>query len=85
MTVKTADGRDWQIMVIDTFTVDEYPDKNYIVYTFGEQGSPDTIKSYISVLNENDNYFSLNSMSEEEQTIVNEAYKNMLLESGEIE
>jgi len=69
-------------MVIDTFTVDEYPDKNYIVYTFGEQGSPGNIKSYISVLNETDNYFLLNPMNKEEQMIVSEAYKNLLLESG---
>ncbi len=84
LTVKTADGKDWQILVLDTFTVDEYPNKNYIVYTFGEQESPETIKSYISVLNESDSYFTLEAMAdEEEKDIVREAYQNMLLESGE--
>ena len=85
MVVKTADGRDWQIMVIDTFSVDEFPNKNYIVYTFGEQENPGTIKSYISVLNETDNYFALEAIADEnEKTIIKEAYQNMILESGEL-
>lgn len=84
LTVRTADGKDWQLLVLDTFTVEEYPDKNYIAYTFGEQESSETIKSYISILNETDNYFTLESIpNEEEKEIVSEAYKNMLLESGE--
>ncbi len=84
ITVRTADGRDWQILVLDTFSVDEYPNKNYIAYTFGEEESPETIKSYISVLNENDAYFTLEAMADEEEIeTVREAYQNMLLESGE--
>ena len=84
LTVRTADGKDWHIQVIDTFSVDEYPNKNYIVYTFGEEDGPDMIKSYISVLNETDAYFTLEAMADkEEQEIVREAYQNMILESGE--
>ncbi len=83
LTVRTADGKDWHILVIDTFSVDEFPNKNYIVYTFGEEASPDEYKSYISILNETDAYFTLEAMgSQEEQAIVKEAYQNMLLESG---
>ena len=83
LTVKTADGRDWQILVLDTFTVDEYPNKNYIAYTFGEQESAETIKSYISVLNETENYFSLDSITDqEEMSIVKEAYENLIMENN---
>ena len=85
LTVKTADGKEWQIMVLDTFSVDEYPHRNYIIYTLGEQENPNNIKSYISVLNETDNYFSLVSISnEDEREIVKEAYKNMIIENGEL-
>ena len=81
LIVKTADGRDWRIFVLDTFTVDAYPNKEYVSYTFGEFENNDDIKSYISVLNETENYFSLESMeNEEEKKIVEEAYKDMLFE-----
>ena len=84
LIVKTADGRDWQIFVLDTFKVDEYPNKEYVAYTFGEFENNDNIKSYISVLNETENYFSLESMADEDEVkIVEEAYKNLLLEGVE--
>ncbi len=84
LIVKTADGRDWQIFVLDTFQVDEYPNKEYVAYTFGEFENNDNIKSYISILNETENYFSLESMTDEDEVkIVEEAYKNLLLEGVE--
>lgn len=86
LTVKSADGRDWQILVLDTFKVYDYPEKEYVAYTFGEEAGPDTMKSYISVLNETPEYFSLDAMTDsEENMIVKEAYLNMLLESGDLQ
>ena len=86
LSVKTTDGQVWQIMILDTFMVEDYPNKNYIVYTFGEQENPETVKSYISILDETENYFALEGIAnEEEKEIVKEAYQNMLLESGELE
>ena len=83
LNVKTADGKDWQIYVLDFFKVDEYPDKEYVAYTFGEPEAYDTTKSYISVLCENDNYFTLEAMSSfKESEDVKKAYENMLLEGG---
>lgn len=85
LIVKTADGKEWQIMVLDTFSVDLYPKKEYIAYTFGEEVDNDNIKSYISILNENDDYFTLEEITNsDEQNIVKEAYTNMILESSEV-
>jgi len=81
LIAKTADGRDWPIYVLDIFQVDYYPNKEYIAYTFGENVDENSIKSYISILNENENYISLDSITNnDELKIVEEAYQNMLLE-----
>ena len=85
LTVKDMNGQDWQILVLDTFEIEEYPGRNYISYTFGEQSGSDAIKSYISIIKEDNETYSLEELvDEEEKEIVRQAYKNMLLESGEL-
>ena len=84
LTVKTIDGKDWHIYVLDVFKVDAFPEKEYIAYTFGEYENGDDVRSYISVLNDGEKFFCLEQFDdEEEENIVRTAYQNKVLESGE--
>ena len=84
LSVQTSDGKEYQIFVLDTFTVDDYPGKDYISYTVYEPINEYLIKSYISILNDNGDHYSLSPMVDDQEIkIVTSAYQNMVLESCE--
>ncbi len=67
LIVSGENGIKYTIKVIDIFTVDEYPDKEYIVYTFEEPVDAEQIKAYISILKETETDFSLLGISDKDE------------------
>ena len=58
LTITTENGEKVTISVIDIFTLDEYPDKEYIAYTKNEVINNE-VKVYISILDEHEDSFNL--------------------------
>lgn len=84
LTVTTQDGQVVEISVIDVFTVDDFPSKEYIAYTFGENNNNEMIKSYISILIENDDSFRIEAITDKKEwEIVQESFKNLLADNNE--
>lgn len=67
LVVSGENGYKYTIKVIDIFTVDRYPNKEYIAYTFEEPVDADNIKAYISILVETETSFSLLGISDKEE------------------
>ena len=67
LIVSGENGIKYTIKVIDIFTVDEYPDKEYIAYTFEEPVDAEQIKAYISILKETETDFSLLGISDKDE------------------
>lgn len=75
--VTTEDGQKYKAEVIDIFNVDEYPDKDYIMYSFGENVGEDQERVYVSIIEDNDDECRLQGISDpREWSIVQEAIKN---------
>ena len=86
LVVKNSNGEDVSIYVLNTFTVDEYPGKNYIVYTFGDNTEDGGIISYMAVINDKDTVCTIDNIEDKDElNIVEEAYENMLFKSKEEE
>ena len=67
LIVSGENGIKYSIKVIDIFTVNEYPDKEYIAYTFEEPIDDNNIKAYISILKETETDFSLLGISDKKE------------------
>lgn len=79
LIVTGENGVQYNIRVIDIFTVDEFPEKEYIVYTFEETIDEQHIRAYISILNETETHFSLLGISnKEEWAIVQEKFNQSI-------
>ena len=82
LIVSGENGLKYSIKVIDIFTVDEYPNKEYIAYTFEEPIDEENIKAYISILKENETDFSLYGISDKEEwNVVKSAFYTMIEEN----
>lgn len=72
-------GEKFEAEVLEIFEVKEYPGKEYILYSFGEQVDEENEKVYVSILNENEDEYVLSYIEdEEEQRIVNEAVDELV-------
>ena len=81
LIVSGENGVKYAIKVIDIFTVDEYPDKEYIAYTFEEPEDAEYVKAYISILNETDTDFSLLGISDKNEfDIVKNSFNKLISE-----
>lgn len=83
LVVSGENGVEYTIKVIDIFYLDEYPDKEYIAYTFEEPIDEGHVKGYISILKESDTDFSLIGISDDKewelvQKKFNEITKNIV-------
>ena len=71
-------GIDYIVEVIDVFEVSNYPGKEYILYTRGNEADNENIEAFVSILKQdNDNYYLLNIEDEEEWKIVSKAIEEM--------
>ena len=79
LIVSGENGIKYSIKVIDIFTVDEYPEKEYIAYTFDEPNDAENIKAYISILKETETDFSLLGISDKEEwEIVHKSFNELI-------
>lgn len=79
LVVSGENGVKYSIKVIDIFTVKEFPNKEYIAYTFEEKVDSDHIKAYISILSETETSFTLIGISDKsEWEIVEKAFNESL-------
>lgn len=80
INVMDSNGDLFEVEVLDIFNVEGY-DKDYIMYTRNEAVDDNNIKTYVSILKEeNDNYTLLNIEDDNEWSIVQQAIQ----EAGEI-
>ena len=80
INVMDSNGDLFEVEVLDIFNVEGY-DKDYIMYTRNEEVDDNNIKTYVSILmEENDNYTLMNIDDDEEWNIVQQA----IMEEGEI-
>ena len=82
LNVLNSNGESIEINVLDTFTVDEYPNRQYIAYTLDEKTDDGYIKVYMSILSGNETAYRLDRITDKEELeIVEEAFENMVAES----
>lgn len=67
ITVTTPDNRQLEVEVLDIFNVVGYEGKDYILYTLGEEVDTDHERAYVSILEEDDNNFSLTEIKDTEE------------------
>ncbi|MBQ4634569.1 MAG: DUF1292 domain-containing protein [Bacilli bacterium] len=80
LVVSGENGVEYTIKVINIFNVDEFPNKEYIAYTFEEQVDSDHIKAYISILSETETTFTLMGISDKnEWELVEKSFKEHLM------
>ena len=79
------DGRKVKIEVINIFSLEKYPDKDYIMYSMGEIVEGDNEKFYISILRGEDTAFYLDNIKDDvEWQDVQNAIKNFEQENGDV-
>ena len=72
-------GEKFQAEVIEIFEVEEYPGKEYILYSFGEQVDDENEKVYVSILNEKEDEYVLSYIEDDaEYDAVCEAFDEFL-------
>lgn len=66
LTVLDENNQETTIEVLDIFSIDKYPGKEYILYTKGEEEG-DFIKTYISILQETETTADLVAIEDENE------------------
>ena len=66
LNVIDENGEEVEIFIIDIFSLDEYPGKEYILYTKGEEEG-EYVKSYVSILNETEDSADIIAIEDEEE------------------
>ena len=81
--VTTENGQEIDAEVLDVFNVEGY-DKDYCLYTFGEEIDDENEKVYVSILVENEDGFDFVAITDEDEwNTVQEAINESIEESGE--
>ena len=75
LTVTYENNIPFTIEVLDIFKLDQYPDKEYIFYTKNEEEG-EYIKTYVSVLNEQEETASLDAIEDEAEFNLVQQYIN---------
>lgn len=77
--IRTADGRVWNILIYDYFTVEMYPNRQYVAYTFGEsnEGYPKAYISVVTMVGDGDSFNFEPITDQTENNIVREAFINL--------
>lgn len=83
LNVTDENNQPVQIEVLDIFTVDQYPGKEYILYTKNETEG-EYIKTYVSILDEKEDSATLESITDDNEfAVVQEAINKNFDEEGE--
>lgn len=84
ITVTAEDGKKYKAEVIDIFNVEEYQDKDYIIYSFGEEVDNENEKVYVSIVEKtNDEYFLKGIDDPKEWEVVQNKINEMNENNGE--
>ncbi len=75
--VKKSNGEEVEAEVILCFEL-EKTGKNYMIYTFNEVDAQNMATIHASVIKENENGYQLDTMSDDEWTIVKEVMREMI-------
>ena len=78
LKVKDENGNEVVITVVDTFTLDEYPNKEYIAYFKGKLEG-ENVELYASILEEYDDSYSLIDISNSEEWNLVQEELNMII------
>lgn len=65
--VTTPTGEEVEAEVLDIFTVDGYEDKEYILYTFGNEVDANNVEVFVSILKQEGDSFSLENIEDEKE------------------
>ena len=85
INAQLEDGRNVKIEVINTFTLEQYPNKEYILYSLGEAIDDDNERVYVSILREESDSFHLDSINDDvEWADVQNAINNFEQEDGDV-
>lgn len=85
INAQLEDGRNVKIEVINTFTLEQYPNKEYILYSLGEAIDDDNERVYVSILREESDSFHLDSINDDvEWADVQNAINNFEQENGDV-
>ncbi len=72
--VTNPENQTFEVEVLDIFTVTGYEDKDYILYSLGEEIDADNEQAYVSILKqEGDNYSLVEIQDEKEWETVQKA------------
>ena len=84
INAQLEDGRTIKIEVVNIFSLDKYPEKDYIVYSLGESVDEDNERVYISILREENDAFFLDSITDDVEWLdVQSAIENFEQENGD--
>ena len=67
ISVTTESGERFEAEVIDIFGVEGYPDKEYILYSFGEEVDQDHERVYMSILKEGEDGYVLDAITDPQE------------------
>lgn len=85
LKITDSEGNEVEIEVLDIFSLDIYPGKEYILYTKNENEG-DMVKTYISILEENETEANLIAIEDEDELAdVEEFVRLSLAEEGEVD
>lgn len=65
--VTTPTGEEVEAEVLDIFTVEGYEDKEYILYTFGNEVDTNNVEVFVSILIQEGDSFSLENIEDEKE------------------
>ena len=86
INVVTEEGQRYKAEVIDIFNVDEYPGKDYIIYSFGESIGEDEEKVYVSIVENKNGEYNLKGIEDpREWAVVQEAINNTAEELDDVD
>ena len=65
--VTNPENQTFEVEVLDIFTVTGYEDKDYILYSLGEEIDADNEQAYVSILKQEGNNYSLVEIQDEKE------------------
>ncbi len=80
--VRSENGVEFEIEVLDIFNVEGYEGKDYILYTRGKEIDDDNIEVYVSKIEQEDDHFNLLTIEDDQEW---EAVEKAMDEMGDVD
>lgn len=82
LTVYDENNNEVKVEVLDIFTLEAYPNKEYILYTKNETEG-EYIKTYVSIIKKAENQYIFESIDDQQEFDAVQDYINSSVEEGE--